>query len=1033
MSKELQKYKSIHIFNELSKHHTIKDMRAHAEEIASNVGVSIRYVYDQISKEEESRKEIAESLYRHFVVRNDTYAKQNQDKSYVHISEPLIAELIAKEHLEGNTTLGIYNLDLENCVKWLCFDIDPQTVKDSTQTTKNLYAKCAELFPKKSVLLEASRHNDPSFHVWVFCEPEIPAYAARFLGNKILEKCGNPNVELFPKQDEIKEDGFGNLMKLPLGLHQKSKKWSCFLNPETFESLPSESILEIEGFTLSDHEIREIKDVVERKKETLWFGHGAKETEAYNGQIPACISRILEGVETGLRNESGIRLSCFLLNFCKESPEKVNTMLNEWNLKNKPPLEEGELKRIFKSTLRGGYNYSCEDQILKSYCSKEGCKLRKKETVEIRLAELRAELNGQPVKVKVQVVGESNKKMCCKTVTIECSNCGVQKTFDLSEPRSLNLLAERLHFGENMFKQKLRYLPVCTCEKPKRKVKLEGSLDYRFIYCQDLIDTKQRWEERTYRTEKLILIGEPKEAVLKKIELEGILTAVKRDDITIIVYNVEPLEKPIPSSKEGFEQYFGNNEKLIEDLDETIQTYIRGRPIEKLLAALVLHSPYQLIFEGEKIRGTLNVLQLGETKTGKSDILEWIEANIGGEGVRGETAKRTGLGFTVDTEAKAIFWGALPRCDKEVCLIDGLDRFDMEDLTQLREAMSKQILKVAMAIRGEALCRTRILASANPRQRIFDKYITKAEAIRGLFNDPTLVTRWDFFVPFARTDVSAEEIAEARTTPSKIPLDVLRNHVFWAWSLEPEDVLFTEEAQTEIKRLFIELQQYTSNSLPLVHAEWKRVFARVSAAYAVLTHSVDKKGKVAVTKDHVVRSYEFLWTLLEKWEYNLYVARERKMLEIGEDEWIEILDFVTGDIRKIFRSIADDKGIQRAVLITRLDKSAPTIDRYLSGLKEKNLVEHAKGRRGGYQLTERGIAVFRKMIKSVAEKEHKKAELPQKGQILTIKSLEDPVEAECCYCGQTKILYYQTEGFKGKWGLACQDCGEKIKQQFRED
>ena len=1032
MSSRIQKYKSVHVFNELSKHHTLKDMRDHVKEIASKLDVSPQYVYDQISKEEELRKEIAENLFSRFVVRSDTYAKQNQDKSYIRVSEPLTSELIEKEHLEGNTTLGTYNLDLKNRVKWFCFDIDPQAVKDSTETTKNLHAKCVELFPKKSILLEASRYGDPSFHIWVFCEPEIPAYVARFLGNKILEKCGNPNVELFPKQDEIKEDGFGNLMKLPLGLHQKSQKWSSFLNPETFEPLPSEVILEIEGSTLSDHEIKQIKEILERKKETFWFSHGTKQAEAYTGEIPACISHILKGAETGLRNESGMRLSCFLLNFCKESPEKINTMLNEWNLRNKPPLEEGELKRIFESTLRGGYNYSCEDQILKSYCSKEGCKLRKKETVEIRLAELRAELNGQPVKVKVQVVGESNKKMCCKTVMIECSNCGVQKTFDLSEPRSLNLLAERLHFGENTFKQKLRYLPVCTCEKPKRKVKLEGSLDYRFMYCQDLIDTKQRWEERTYRTEKLILIGEPKEAVLKKIELEGILTAVKRDDITIIVYNVEPLEKPIPSSTEGFEQYFGNNEKLIEDLDETIQTYIRGRPIEKLLAALVLHSPYQLIFEGETIRGTLNVLQLGETKTGKSDILEWIEANIGGEGVRGETSKRTGLGFTVDTEAKAIFWGALPRCDKEVCLIDGLDRFDMEDLTQLREAMSKQILKVAMAIRGEALCRTRILASANPRQRIFDKYITKAEAIRGLFNDPTLVTRWDFFVPFARTDVSAEEIAEARTTPSKIPLDVLRNHVFWAWSLEPEDVLFTEEAQTEIKKLFVELQQYTSNSLPLVHAEWKRVFARVSAAYAVLTHSVDEKGKVAVTKDHVVRSHEFLWSLLEKWEYNLYVARERKMLEIEENEWVEILDFIIGDIRKIFRSIADEKGIQRAVLITRLDKSAPTIDRYLSGLKEKNLVEHAKGRKGGYQLTERGIAVFRKIIKSLAEKDDKKGELPQKGQILSIKALEDPVEAECCYCKQTKTLYYQTEGFKGIWGLACQDCGETIKQQFRE-
>ena len=545
-----------------------------------------------------------------------------------------------------------------------------------------------------------------------------------------------------------------------------------------------------------------------------------------------------------------------------------------------------------------------------------------------------------------------------------------------------------------------------------------------------MIDPKEKWEERTYRTVEVILIGEPKEAVMKKIELNGIVTTIKRDKLSIIVFQIEPISKPVPSSMEGFDQYFRNNEKSIEDLDGTIQTYIRGRPIEKLLAALVLHSPYQLIFEGEKIRGTLNALLLGETKTGKSDILEWIEANIGGEGVRGETAKRTGLGFTVDNEAKAIFWGALPRCDKEVCMVDGLDRFDVEDLLQLREAIAKQRLKVAMAIRGEALCRTRIIASANPRERTFDKYITMAEAIRSLFNDPTLVTRWDFFVPFRRVDVSAEEIAEARTTPSKIPLDVLRNHVYWAWSLEPEDVIFTEEAQTEIKGLFIELQQYTSNSLPLVHAEWKRVLARVSAAYAVLTHSVDEARKVIVTKDHVAKAHEFLWNLLEAWEYNLYVARERKMLDIAEEEWADLLTFLTGDIWKIFRSIADEKGIQRAVLITRLDKSARTIDGYLSELKDRKLVEHAKGRKGGYQLTERGIAVFRKMMKVIAEKEQQEVELPSKDKIVSIVALEQPEEGKCCFCGKDAVLYYQVEGFKGKWGLACQDCGEAIQQKF---
>ena len=101
-----------------------------------------------------------------------------------------------------------------------------------------------------------------------------------------------------------------------------------------------------------------------------------------------------------------------------------------------------------------------------------------------------------------------------------------------------------------------------------------------------------------------------------------------------------------------------------------------------------------------------------------------------------------------------------------------------------------------------------------------------------------------------------------------------------------------------------------------------------------------------------------------------------------------------------------------------------------SKLKDKKLVEHAKGRKGDYQLTERGIAVFRRMMKAIAEKEHIKVKLPPKDKILSIKALKEPEEGKCCFCGIEKVLYYQVSGFKDAWGLTCQDCGEAIKGNF---
>lgn len=67
--------------------------------------------------------------------------------------------------------------------------MDPGHVEDSRDVTSKLKA-CSGRFPEKSVLLEASRHPDPSYHQWVFLEPPIPAKAARFLGRRILERAG---------------------------------------------------------------------------------------------------------------------------------------------------------------------------------------------------------------------------------------------------------------------------------------------------------------------------------------------------------------------------------------------------------------------------------------------------------------------------------------------------------------------------------------------------------------------------------------------------------------------------------------------------------------------------------------------------------------------------------------------------------------------------------------------------------------------------------------------------------------------------
>jgi len=183
--------------------------------------------------------QLADAVLRLFASRRDVYAKQQPDGGYLKVEEPLTAQVVER-HLSGEVTIGFYQLDGDNNVKWLCWDLDPEKLADPLETAKRIVEECVlkpspetPRFYKNSVLLEASRHPDPSYHVWVLFSIPIPAKAARWLGLKILEHANtNPKlVEVFPKQTKLTTDrSYGNLVKAPLGFHRVKKKWSRFLD-----------------------------------------------------------------------------------------------------------------------------------------------------------------------------------------------------------------------------------------------------------------------------------------------------------------------------------------------------------------------------------------------------------------------------------------------------------------------------------------------------------------------------------------------------------------------------------------------------------------------------------------------------------------------------------------------------------------------------------------------------------------------------------------------------------------------------------
>jgi hypothetical protein len=200
---------------------------------------------------EADKNSLVRALRDLFVNREDCYCIQLK-QGYTRIDQPL-TNVILERHLSGEITVGSYQLDEKNSVKWLCLDFDPEKLPSPRNTVEKVLNACFE--EKKeadgtskprvwqnSVLLEASRFPDPSYHVWILFLLPVSAKVAQWLGFRILELANlNPkNIEVFPKQEKLTKDRlYGNFVKLPMGMHQVAKKWSKFLSFRTFEPLPN--------------------------------------------------------------------------------------------------------------------------------------------------------------------------------------------------------------------------------------------------------------------------------------------------------------------------------------------------------------------------------------------------------------------------------------------------------------------------------------------------------------------------------------------------------------------------------------------------------------------------------------------------------------------------------------------------------------------------------------------------------------------------------------------------------------------------
>lgn len=152
-----------------------------------------------------------------------------------------VTDAVIRNHLMGydpedfrrqDFTIGVYPL-LKNETCWfLAIDFDKDKWREDIQAFR---ATC-ESFAIPSVT-ERSRSGNGG-HIWIFFSKPISAKVARNLGTFLISQtmAHYPGLEfrsydrLFPSQDTLTKDGFGNLIALPLQNKPRKNGNSVFIN-----------------------------------------------------------------------------------------------------------------------------------------------------------------------------------------------------------------------------------------------------------------------------------------------------------------------------------------------------------------------------------------------------------------------------------------------------------------------------------------------------------------------------------------------------------------------------------------------------------------------------------------------------------------------------------------------------------------------------------------------------------------------------------------------------------------------------------
>ncbi len=305
---------------------------------------------------------------------------------------------------------------------------------------------------------------------------------------------------------------------------------------------------------------------------------------------------------------------------------------------------------------------------------------------------------------------------------------------------------------------------------------------------------------------------------------------------------------------------------------------IEGRPDLFGAVLLTYASVTEIPWKGGIIKGWLDSMIIGDTRTGKSQLAQrFVKKLQMGSYINGENARRTGVigGVQRNNDSWIITWGAIPMNDKGLLVIDEASGLEIEDIKELSATRSSGAVTINKIAKGEARARTRLIWLSNPRSgRNIEDFYWKGY---GAFTEYIPVVedqaRFDLVLSAAREDVG--ELKGLRNEP--LDETKYKNLFSFSWTVSSDDIVISKETIEAVNKSVKELASKYEGGPLVVGVAVHEKLLRLSCAFAILCGSIVGR-RLIVQPRHIELAQEFLESTLNKptLDYKSFIEESKR-------------------------------------------------------------------------------------------------------------------------------------------------------------